>query len=135
MELTNALYQYTDDAEDYNAALVNRVIENLIIMLAPMCPFIGEEIWQEVLGYDDSVLTASWPTFEASALVQDEIEIAVQINGVVRSRLTISTDLSKDKAALEEQALALDGIQMRLADKEVRKVIVVPGKLVNIVAS
>lgn len=83
-------------------------------------------------GHQDSVCQQSWPRYEVAALVQDEVEIAVQISGKVRERMMVPTGV--DAAEMQNQALALPKIQEMLAGKQVVKVIVVPGKLVNIVA-
>jgi len=113
--------------------LLNRAVESLILLLSPICPFIGEELWQTVLSHPDAVLAAGWPTFDPSALQQDEQELVVQINGVVRERMSVPSALANDRQALERQALALQGIQRRLDGRAPQKVIVVPGKLVNLV--
>jgi leucyl-tRNA synthetase len=103
------------------------------LLLSPICPFIGEELWQTVLGHGDSPLTARWPAHDPAALQRDEVEVAVQINGVVRERLTVSSEVAGDRAALEAAALGLAGVQRRLAGASPQKVIVVPGRLVNLV--
>lgn len=133
MELTNALYEYAEAANDVNAPLISQAVENLVVMLSPICPFIGEELWQELLGHSDSVLTASWPQVDPQALQREEQEIVVQINGVVRDRFTVPSEVAKDRDALVKAALALDRIQRRLDGQEPRKTIVVPNKLVNLV--
>ncbi|HDR3336009.1 TPA: leucine--tRNA ligase, partial [Bacillus anthracis] len=83
------------------------------------------------LGYNETITYASWPTFDESKLVEDEVEIVVQVMGKVRAKLTMSKDASKD----EMEKLALEAIQDQIEGKTVRKVIVVPGKLVNVVAN
>ena len=99
-------------------------------MLAPFVPHITEEIWHEC-GFEGSVHAASWPTYEESALVVDEVEVAVQVNGKVRDKLTVSVSLSKEE--LEAAAKALPRVQEFTEGKTVVKVIVVPKKLINIV--
>ncbi len=134
MELTNALYDYAEQrAGAPDAALLGEAVGTLIRMLSPICPFVGEELWQNVLGHESSVLRAGWPELDPEALVQEEKEVVVQINGVVRARLTVPIATAQDKAALEAQALALESIQKRIGEQPVRKVIVVPEKLVNVV--
>ena len=139
MELTNALYEYVEGrtangtGPHHHGALVGQTIESLVLMLAPICPFIGEELWQEVLGHPDSVLKASWPAVDPKALKEDSKEIVVQINGAVRERMTVDAKTATDKAALEKRALALEGIQRRLEGRKPKKTIVVPEKLVNFV--
>jgi len=135
MELTNAIYDYVGSAEQHNAPLLCQSIEALVKMVSPICPFIGEELWQEVLGHDDSILKASWPEVNTSALQKEEEEVIVQINGKVRARMMVSSNDIQNQSFLEEQALALDRIQEQLGGNPPRKVIIPPGKnMVNIVA-
>ncbi|SIR50460.1 leucyl-tRNA synthetase [Bacillus cereus] len=110
--------------------LPKEYVEGFVKMIAPVAPHIGEEIWSK-LGYKETITYASWPTFDESKLVEDEVEIVVQIMGKVRAKLTMSKDASKE----EMEQLALEAIQDQIEGKTVRKVIVVPGKLVNVVAN
>ncbi|HGH7172679.1 TPA: leucine--tRNA ligase [Bacillus wiedmannii] len=110
--------------------LPKEYVEGFVKMIAPVAPHIGEEIWSK-LGYNETITYASWPTFDESKLVEDEVEIVVQIMGKVRAKLTMSKDASKE----EMEQLALEAIQDQIEGKTVRKVIVVPGKLVNVVAN
>ncbi|MGQ7873152.1 leucine--tRNA ligase [Bacillus sp. 1A] len=110
--------------------LPKEYVEGFVKMIAPVAPHIGEELWSK-LGYNETITYASWPTFDESKLVEDEVEIVVQIMGKVRAKLTMSKDASKD----EMEKLALEAIQDQIEGKTVRKVIVVPGKLVNVVAN
>jgi len=100
-------------------------------MIAPLVPHVAEELWRK-LGNDTSVVYADFPAADPTLLIDDEVEIPVQIKGKLRSRITISADA--DEAAMEAAALADPRIVELLAGAEVRKVIVIPGKLVNIVA-
>ncbi|EOO30967.1 leucyl-tRNA synthetase [Bacillus cereus BAG1X2-3] len=110
--------------------LPKEYVEGFVKMIAPVAPHIGEELWSK-LGYNETITYASWPTFDEAKLVEDEVEIVVQVMGKVRAKLTMSKDASKD----EMEKLALEAIQDQIEGKTVRKVIVVPGKLVNIVAN
>ncbi|EDX66939.1 MULTISPECIES: leucine--tRNA ligase [Bacillus] len=110
--------------------LPREYVEGFVKMIAPVAPHIGEELWSK-LGYNETITYASWPTFDESKLVEDEVEIVVQVMGKVRAKLTMSKDASKD----EMEKLALEAIQDQIEGKTVRKVIVVPGKLVNVVAN
>lgn len=110
--------------------LPKEYVEGFVKMIAPVAPHIGEELWSK-LGYNETITYASWPTFDESKLVEDEVEIVVQIMGKVRAKLTMSKDASKE----EMEQLALEAIQDQIEGKAVRKVIVVPGKLVNVVAN
>ncbi|MEH7045295.1 leucine--tRNA ligase [Bacillus thuringiensis] len=110
--------------------LPREYVEGFVKMIAPVAPHIGEELWSK-LGYNETITYASWPTFDESKLVEDEVEIVVQVMGKVRAKLTMSKDASKE----EMEKLALEAIQDQIEGKTVRKVIVVPGKLVNVVAN
>nr|WP_252977581.1 leucine--tRNA ligase [Bacillus luti] len=110
--------------------LPKEYVEGFVKMIAPVAPHIGEELWSK-LGYNETITYASWPTFDESKLVEDEVEIVVQVMGKVRAKLTMSKDASKE----EMEQLALEAIQDQIEGKTVRKVIVVPGKLVNVVAN
>ena len=107
-------------------------VEGLVKLLSPVVPHITEELWSK-LGHVGSIAYAKWPTYNESKLVEDVVEIVVQINGKVRQHLQVSKDASRE----ELQALALNDerIKQELADKEVKKVIAVPGKLVSIVVA
>ena len=106
--------------------------DRFIRILAPFVPHFGEELWQR-LGHQDSVALSGWPTFEESMLVDDLVEVPVQILGKVRSRISVKHDA--DDASMEAAALADERISQLLVGKTVRKVVVVPGRLVNIVAN
>ncbi|MDZ4520100.1 leucine--tRNA ligase [Bacillus cereus group sp. BceL300] len=110
--------------------LPREYVEGFVKMITPVAPHIGEELWSK-LGYNETITYASWPTFDESKLVEDEVEIVVQVMGKVRAKLTMSKDASKE----EMEQLALEAIQDQIEGKTVRKVIVVPGKLVNVVAN
>ena len=130
MELVNAMYQFKDSHDSVQSDLAKELVEKLTLLLAPFVPHITEEIWHEC-GFEGSVHAASWPTYEESALVVDEVEVAVQVNGKVRDKLTVSVSLSKEE--LEAAAKALPRVQEFTEGKTVVKVIVVPKKLTNIV--
>jgi leucyl-tRNA synthetase len=100
-------------------------------VLSPIAPHISETLWNE-LGYSPSLLTAGWPEVNESLLVQDEIELVVQINGKLRGSIRVPA--GADKAAIEAAALASEAAQKQLAGAPPKKIIVVPGRLVNIVA-
>ncbi|KPC74694.1 leucine--tRNA ligase [Thermoactinomyces vulgaris] len=129
MELVNGLYAYPEHAD---RAVLKEALETLVVLLAPFVPHVTEELWQS-MGKEGSVHRVNWPTYDERALVLDEVEIAVQINGKVRDKLVVATDASREE--VEKQALETERIQALIEGKTVRKVIVVPGKLVNIVAN
>ncbi|CAM4153334.1 leucyl-tRNA synthetase [Bacillus manliponensis] len=110
--------------------LPKEYVEGFVKMLAPVAPHVAEELWNK-LGHNETVTYASWPTFDDSKLVEDEVEIVVQLMGKVRAKLTVKKDAPKE----ELEQLAIAAIQDQIEGKTVRKVIVVPGKLVNIVAN
>ena len=134
MELTNELYKYIQETppENANGILLEDAVKNLALMIAPFAPHFGEELWQK-FGYTNSVFDQSWPNYDEQYLKVDEIEWVLQVNGKIRGRILSSADLSREEA--EKMALSSQRIQEFIAGKTVRKVIVVPKKLVNIVAN
>ncbi|PQF23815.1 leucine--tRNA ligase [Enterococcus mundtii] len=113
-------------------ALPYEYIEGFVQLLAPIAPHIGEELWA-ILGNEQDLSYAPWPTYDEAALIEDEVEVVFQINGKVRAKASVARDLSKEE--LEKTAMAEDSIKEQLEGKTIRKVIVVPNKLVNIVAN
>lgn len=105
--------------------------EGFVKLLAPVAPHMMEEIWQ-VLGHDESITYAKWPTYDPAKLVESTVEIMVQVNGKLRGKFKAAKDSDKD--TLEKEALSLDHVQKFLDGKDVKKVIVIPNKIVNIVA-
>ncbi|HCD1435340.1 TPA: leucine--tRNA ligase [Enterococcus faecium] len=113
-------------------ALPYEYIEGFVQLLAPIAPYMGEELWA-ILGNDGGISYAPWPTYDEAALVEDEVEVVFQVNGKVRAKSNVPRDLGKDE--LEKAALANEIVQEYIEGKTVRKVIAVPNKLVNIVAN
>ncbi|MBT2617703.1 MULTISPECIES: leucine--tRNA ligase [unclassified Bacillus (in: firmicutes)] len=107
-------------------------IEGFIKLLAPVAPHIAEELWSK-LGHSESITYGTWPAFDEAKLVDNEVEIVIQINGKVKAKLMVPTDTTREK--LEEIAMGDDSIKEQIDGKTIRKVIAVPGKLVNIVAN
>ena len=119
--------------EAYKAdALPYEYVEGFVQLLAPIAPHIGEELWS-ILGNDQGISYVPWPTYDESALVEDEIEVVFQVNGKVRAKAMVPADA--EKAVLEQLAQENELVQEQLQGKTIRKVIVVPNKLVNIVAN
>lgn len=119
--------------EAYKAdALPYEYVEGFVQLLAPIAPHIGEELWS-ILGNDHGISYVPWPTYDESALVEDEIEVVFQVNGKVRAKAMVPADA--EKAVLEQLAQENGLVQEQLQGKTIRKVIVVPNKLVNIVAN
>ena len=129
MELTNEVYRYKE-LEDVNLGLLRAAAEKLVLLLAPFTPHLCEELW-EGLGFVEPVYNAQWPGFDEKALVKDSIEIVVQINGKVRTKLEVPNGLSKEE--FEKNCMEDQSVKKLLEGKDVVKVIAVPGKLLNIV--
>ncbi len=131
MELVNTIAKYiAEDQERSEPWVVREALQSLLLCLAPFAPHITEEIWS-AFGFDGSVHEQNWPEFDPAALVLDEVEIVVQINGKVRDRLLVRKGISE--AELEEKVKALPKVSEALNGKTIRKLIVVPEKLVNVV--
>ena len=132
MELVNAASKYVNGVPEdkRDAALAWRVAHDIVTMLAPICPHWAEELFHEALGLTGSVYNEPWPKFDAEQAKSDMIEIAVQIKGKVRARIQVAADASKE----ELEAAAREAVAEQIAGKTVKKVVVVPGRLVNIVA-
>ena len=129
MELTNEMYRYKE-LEDVNMGLLRYAAEILVLILSPFIPHVCEEMW-EGLGFVEPVYCAQWPKYDEKALVKDSVEIVVQINGKVKTKLEVPSGLSKEefeKSCMEEPA-----VKALTEGKNVVKVIAVPGKLLNIV--
>ncbi|MGB1298828.1 MAG: leucine--tRNA ligase, partial [Psychrobium sp.] len=131
MELVNRLYKAPSEAEQ-DRAILGEAIEAIVKMLAPIVPHVCHELYA-ALGNDDNLAFVDWPTVDESALVEDSKLIIVQVNGKLRAKLNVAADASKDE--IEKLALDDADVQRFTDGKTVRKVIVVPGKLVNIVAN
>jgi leucyl-tRNA synthetase len=134
LHLNTAISQlmiFVNDA--YKAeALTYEYVEGFVQLLAPIAPHIAEELW-EILGHEGGISYAAWPTYDEEALVENEIEVILQVNGKVRSKVMVAVDLAKEE--LEKLAMEDEHIQRNIDGKTIRKVIVVPNKLVNIVAN
>jgi len=127
MKILNAL----DRLVGMDDKIVREGFSILLRLLAPITPHIAQTLWQEI-GYGDDILTAPWPEVDEAALVQDEIELVIQVNGKLRGNLRAAKDA--DKATLENMALAHEAVQKHLAGADPKKIIVVPGRLINVVA-
>jgi len=131
MELSNTLARF-EDSSPQGLAVAREAVEASVLLLAPIIPHACHVLWEQ-LGHTDPVIVASWPSVDEQALTRDSIELVVQVNGKLRAR--VEAPASADKAAVEALAMADDNVQRHIDGKTVRKVIVVPGKLVNIVVS
>ncbi|MCM2982830.1 leucyl-tRNA synthetase [Niallia circulans] len=110
-----------------------KYVEGFVKLLSPICPHITEELWQIITGSNQSIAYEAWPAYDEAKLVDDEVEIVIQINGKVKAKLMVPADANKD--ALEQIAMEDSQVKEQIDGKQVRKVIAVPGKLVNIVAN
>ena len=129
MELTNALVKF-DDNSDAGKAVSNEGWEAIIKMLSPIAPHITQELWYQ-LGHEELLVDVSWPQVDENALVRDEIQLMVQVNGKLRGKIDVSADA--DKETIESTALADENVLRFTEGFQIRKIIVVPGRLVNIV--
>jgi leucyl-tRNA synthetase len=133
MELTNAAYDYRNavELEARDTRLLHEVAERLVLLLAPFTPHMSEELWHSVLNGSGSVHRAPWPVFDVEAARADEIELAVQVNGKVRGKILVGADASSETVT----DAALTEVAAWIAGKEVKKVVVVAGKLVSVVVA
>jgi len=129
MELMNAIDRF-EDRTPQGRAVMQEALEAIVLLLAPIVPHICHELWH-ALGHESAPVNAAWPGVDDAALEQDLIEIVVQVNGKLRARISVAADADRD--AICAQALADENVQRFVADKTVRKTIVVPGRLVNVV--
>ena len=129
MELVNEIYKYKDN-ESINTGLLKAAVDNLVKVLSPFTPHICEEMW-EILGHDQPVYSESWPAFDEAALVKDEVEIVIQVNGKLKDKMMVANGLSREEQ--EKAVMDRDKTRELIGDKNVIKVVSVPGKLVNIV--
>jgi leucyl-tRNA synthetase len=147
MELTNGLYVYApladyelkagekdlvtrDPKEDIDYALLKFAVERLALLISPFAPHLAEEIWSQI-GGAALVAEQSWPAWDAEALNTDEVEIAIQVSGKVRSRMMVG--MEESETSIKERALADDRLLPFLDNRPIRKVIYVKHKLINIV--
>ena len=129
MELINEMYKYKE-LDGRNSAVIKEGVEAIVTIIAPFTPHLGEELWQ-MIGKEGSVFDISWPEYDEKALVKDEVEVVVQINGKVRGRMNVPTEISRDD--MQAAALEDEKIKELVEGKTIVKVIAVPKKLINIV--
>jgi leucyl-tRNA synthetase len=133
MELTNTAYDYRREVPSgsRDLALLREVAETLSLLMAPFTPHMCEELWRVVLGHERSVHAEEWPAYDPSACLADEVELAVQVNGKVRGKVNVAADLPESDVI----AVALSAVAGHIEGREVKKVVVVAGKLVSVVVS
>ncbi|HOL13527.1 MAG TPA: leucine--tRNA ligase, partial [Bacillota bacterium] len=122
MVFINEAYKVQEIPKEY--------VEGFVKLLSPICPHIGEELWEK-LGHKDTIAYESWPTYDESKTVEDEVEIVIQINGKIRDKIVVPADMDGEK--VKELALESEAVKKQIEGKTPKKVIVVPRKLVNIV--
>ena len=129
MELLNALYKY-DAIENKNVSVYKDSFKKFIALLAPCAPHFAEEIW-ESLGMKSSVFNSSYPECDEKALVKDEVEFAIQINSKIKCKMTLPNEIGEDdiKAIL----LSDEKLKQELAGKTIKKLIIVPKRLINVI--
>jgi leucyl-tRNA synthetase len=130
MELLNEIAKSADRTSPAGIAVEREALEAAVLLLAPVIPHASHALWQ-ALGHTGAVIDAPWPTVDAAALNRDSYELVLQVNGKLRGRLQAPSDAGRE--ALEALALADESVRRFIEGKPVRKVIVVPGKLVNVV--
>jgi len=132
MELLNALNKYDSDVENKNIGFFEEVVKTLIKLLAPFAPHFSEEMWEKI-GGEYSVFNQSWPSYDESALVKDVVELGVQVNGKVKTRIEVPANMPNEE--IESLVLSDESITPFFEGKSVKKVIIVRGRLVNIVVA
>ena len=130
MELVNSIQAFEGKGAPENVAVVREAVESVVRLLAPFVPHFSEELWAE-LGSKATLEAAGWPSFDEAATVDEELTVVIQVNGKLRSKLTVAADIQEDAA--KAAALADEKVQPFLEGKSVKKVVYVAGKLVNIV--
>ena len=129
MELINSLSKFTDDS-DNGKAIRHELLEAIVIMLSPIVPHICHQLWQD-LGHENNIVSQSWLVVDESALVQDELEYMIQVNGKLRGKVLVSASASNDE--IQNAALNDSHVKQFIGDSAIKKIIVVPKKLVSIV--
>jgi len=129
MELLNEISRFEDNSAQ-GRAVMQEALEAVVLMLSPIVPHITHTLWA-ALGHQQAVIDCRWPDVDQSALVQESIQLMVQVNGKVRGKISVAVDAQKEE--IEAAASIEENVVRHIADKPVRKIIIVPGKLVNVV--
>ncbi len=130
MEFSNVMAKYKADI--YNSQAWTEAVKTILLLIAPACPHLAEEVWS-ILGYGYSIHNQAWPIFDPELAAEENVEIVIQINGKIREKMVVPVGSKEEE--LKELALNDTGVKNHLAGKAIRKVIVVPDRLVNIVVS
>jgi leucyl-tRNA synthetase len=133
MELVNAVYKFVESVpmEGKAPGVVRAAVDRLIVLVSPFCPHLAQELWAE-LGHTGLLADCPWPSYDEAYIMEETVTVAVQVNGKLRDTVDVGRDM--DEEALKGLILSLEKVRRHLAEKPVRKVIVVPNKLVNIVS-
>jgi leucyl-tRNA synthetase len=129
MELLNAVYRF-DDISPAGRSVAGEALDAIVLLLAPIVPHIAHELWQ-VLGHSTPLVYERWPFADEAAMAKEMLEIVVQVNGRLRGRVSVAADA--DREAVKQLAMADENVRRFVADNTIRKIIVIPGRLVNIV--
>lgn len=129
MELVNGIYKYTAEVTP-DPDVLREAVETTLQLLAPFSPFITEELWM-TLGKTESIHSSPWPEYDSNLAKSEEITLVVQVNGKVRDRITVSADIQEEE--MRRRSLESENVRRHIGKREIKKVIIVPGKLVNIV--
>lgn len=134
MELVNAVYKYLekDRNDNYSLGLLKGAFETILMLLYPFVPHIANELWV-LMGKDDKVLGTEWPRYNPEYTIEEKVMVAVQVNGKLRDTCEMERDIEEKR--LKEIVLGLEKILKYVEGKEIKKIIIVPNKLVNIVCS
>ena len=130
MELTNAVYQYAPLGAVPNRAVVSEILEHLVLILAPVTPFIAEELWER-MGRQGFVCQQRWPAFDPAIAARTEVTVAVQVNGKTREKIVVPVDLTQDE--VHAAAMKSASVRRALQDRAIAKVILVANRLINLV--
>jgi leucyl-tRNA synthetase len=132
MELVNEIYvsAVKDRPDESSMRVIRESLETVVVLLSPFVPHFAEELW-EVLGNRDSIIKTRWPEYDPEAVLEEEILIVIHVNGKLRDRMTIPVSYGEEE--VKAWALKSDRIRKLVEGKEIRRVILVPKKLVNIV--
>jgi leucyl-tRNA synthetase len=133
MEFVNLLYEKAEEAKDGSSQSWSEAITNLTLMLAPFAPHLAEEVWVNSLGNSFSVHTSTWPKYDEKLTIEDKVTVIVQVNGKLRGQLDLDSAFANDQAKVEEIARNDKKVNSWIQNKNVKKVVFVPGKLINFV--
>jgi leucyl-tRNA synthetase len=130
MELVNALYNFDKDDEEANA-LTSYAVKTTLLLLSPFAPHLCEELWSKISDSKESISRCNWPKWDEKFLKKEELTIVVQVNGKLRGKVVVDVNIPENE--IKELALEQENVKKHIANKNIKKVIYVPKKLVSIV--